>query len=121
MKSKLSQPTLAKINTFRRGKQMKQRKRFLFSTVLLTVAAMASKSIKMRPEFQNFGPPLVGERFFGCWGRGFYCTQWNRIFSLLIYPKTVMKSFMDRIPVETVRKNNEILPGVTLGHRTTCG
>ena len=36
---------------------------------------------------------------------------WNGICSLLVCPRTLMKSFMEKIPVGTVRKNHEMLPG----------
>lgn len=39
------------------------------------------------------------------------CPGWNGAFSLLVNLRTLMKSFMDKIPVETVRKNHEMLPG----------
>ena len=42
---------------------------------------------------------------------GFTGPVWNGIFSLLICPRTLMKSFMEKIPTETVRKNHEMLPG----------
>lgn len=42
---------------------------------------------------------------------GFTGPVWNGIFSLLICPRTLMKSFMEKIPAETVRKNHEMLPG----------
>ena len=74
-----------RINTFKSKADKATQELFSSNAVLRTVAAMASKSLKMRPEFQNLGPPLVGEKFFGCWGCGFYCARYGMGYSRCLY------------------------------------